>query len=101
MTDDFDGTSWVEPPKMAKLMSRSALFAVAAAAMARQGAGLGAEDADPERTGVVLGAAPGMGPTDNDLLATQARAMLESAESADVQRYLGGNFLRVFEQVWK
>jgi 3-oxoacyl-[acyl-carrier-protein] synthase II len=82
VADDFDGTAWVEPPKMAKLMSRSALFAVAAAAMARQAAGLGAEDADPERTGVVLGAA-GMGPTDNDLLATQARAMLESAESAN------------------
>jgi 3-oxoacyl-[acyl-carrier-protein] synthase II len=82
VADDFDGTAWVAPPKMAKLMSRSALFAVAAAAMARQAAGLGAEDSDPERTGVVLGAA-GMGPTDNDLLATQARAMLESAQSAN------------------
>jgi 3-oxoacyl-[acyl-carrier-protein] synthase II len=75
---DFDGTTWVEPRKMAKLMSRSALFAVAAAAMARRAAGLGAEDVDPCRIGVVLGAA-GMGPTDNDLLATQARAVIESA----------------------
>ena len=80
VTDEFDGTAWVEPPKMAKLMSRSALFAVAAAAMARRAAGLGPDDADPERIGVVLGAA-GMGPTDNDLLATQAQAMLESAGS--------------------
>jgi 3-oxoacyl-[acyl-carrier-protein] synthase II len=78
--DDFDAAAWVEPRKSAKLMSRSALFAVAAAAMARQAAGLGAEDVDPERIGVVLGAG-GMGPTDNDLLATQARAVLDSAES--------------------
>src|SRR5918994_7220623 len=75
---DFDGTAWVQPRKLAKLMSRSALFAVAAAAMARQAAGLAAEDADPERIGVVLGAA-GMGPTDNDLLATQAEALIASA----------------------
>ena len=81
VTKDFDGAAWCEPPKMTKLMSRSALFAVAAAAMARQGAGLGAEDVDPERMGVVLGAG-GMGPTDNDLLATQARAAIESATRA-------------------
>jgi 3-oxoacyl-[acyl-carrier-protein] synthase II len=77
--DDFDAAAWVEPRKSAKLMSRSALFAVAAAAMARQVAGLAAEDVDPERIAVVLGAG-GMGPTDNDLLATQARAVLDSAE---------------------
>jgi 3-oxoacyl-[acyl-carrier-protein] synthase II len=75
--DDFDGAGWVVPRKSAKLMSRSALFAVAAAAMARRAARLAAEDADPERIGVVLGAA-GMGPTDNDLLATQARALIAS-----------------------
>jgi 3-oxoacyl-[acyl-carrier-protein] synthase II len=78
--DRFDGAVWVEPRKAAKLMSRSALFAVAAAAMARQQAGLEADDIDPERVGVVLGAA-GMGTTDNDLLAAQARAVLDTADS--------------------
>lgn len=81
VTKDFDGTAWVEPPKMTKLMSRAAQFAVAAAAMARRAAGLGADDVDPERIGVVLGAG-GMGPTDIDLLATQARAVIESAGRA-------------------
>jgi 3-oxoacyl-[acyl-carrier-protein] synthase II len=77
VADDFDGTAWVEPRKMAKLMSRSTLFAVAAAAMARRSAALAPDDVDPNRVGVVLGAA-GMGPTDNDLLVTQARAVLQS-----------------------
>ncbi len=77
----FDGASWVEPRKLVKLMSRAALFAVAAAAMARRHAGLNPGDVDPERVGVSLGAG-GMGPTDLDLLATQAQAFTESGHVA-------------------
>jgi 3-oxoacyl-[acyl-carrier-protein] synthase II len=93
--DSFDGAVWVEPRKAAKLMSRSALFAVAAAAMARQQAGLETGDADPDRVGVVLGAA-GMGPTDNDLLAAQARAMLEAADSVGPEGWDIPAFARAF-----
>ena len=78
----FDGSVWVEPPKLAKLMSRSALFAVAAGAMARRDAGLEPGIVDPHRVAVSLGAG-GMGPTDLDLLATQARAVLDAGPGAD------------------
>jgi 3-oxoacyl-[acyl-carrier-protein] synthase II len=93
--DNFDGAVWVEPRKAAKLMSRSALFAVAAAAMARQQARLEPEDADPDRVAVALGAA-GMGPTDNDLLAAQARAMLETGESESPDGWDIPAFARAF-----
>lgn len=75
---DADLAAWVEPRKSVKLMSRAALFAVAAAAMARRQAQLGPDDVDPLRLGVVAGAG-GMGPTDLDLLATQAGAAIDSA----------------------
>ena len=78
----FDGSTWVEPPKLAKLMSRSALFAVAAGAMARRDAGLEPGMVDPCRVAVSLGAG-GMGPTDLDLLATQARAVLDAGQDAN------------------
>ena len=75
--DDSTGDllSWVEPRKAAKLMSRSALFAVAAAGMARRHAGLSRDAVDPERFGVVVGAG-GMGATDLDLLMAQAQATM-------------------------
>ena len=76
----LDLASWVQPRKSVKLMSRAALFAVAAAAMARRHAGLAAGDADPYRIGVVVGAG-GMGPTDLDLLATQAGAVIDAGRS--------------------
>jgi 3-oxoacyl-[acyl-carrier-protein] synthase II len=93
--EDFDGTSWVEPRKLTKLMSRPALFAVAAAAMARREARLVTSDVDPERVGVVMGAG-GMGTTDNDLLAVQARAVLESGGSVRNGDWDVPAFARVF-----
>jgi 3-oxoacyl-[acyl-carrier-protein] synthase II len=78
----FDGSAWVDPPKQAKLMSRSALFAVAAGAMARRDAGLAPGIVDPCRVAVSLGAG-GMGPTDLDLLAMQARAVLDAGADAN------------------
>ncbi len=75
---EVDLQAWVEPRKAVKLMSRSALFAVAAAAMARRQAGLGREAADPCRFGIVVGAG-GMGPTDLDLFQIQADSVIESA----------------------
>jgi 3-oxoacyl-[acyl-carrier-protein] synthase II len=75
---DTELAAWVEPRKSVKLMSRAALFAVAAAAMARRQSRLGPDDVDPLRVGVVAGAG-GMGPTDLDLLETQAGAAIESA----------------------
>jgi len=74
----LDAVRFVDPPKLLKLMSRSAVFAVAAAAMARREARLGADAVDPRRLGVCLGAG-GMGVVDLDLLAGQADAVLASA----------------------
>jgi len=74
----FDAGAWVDPPKMVKHMSRSARFAVAAAAMARREAGLNGHDVDPYRIAISLGAG-GMGPVDMDLLTGQARAAIASA----------------------
>jgi 3-oxoacyl-[acyl-carrier-protein] synthase II len=79
--EDFDPAPWVHPPKQAKLMNRAALFAVVAAQLAREAAGLDAAAADPERIAVSLGSG-GMGPTDLDLLQTQALAMLDTAAVA-------------------
>jgi 3-oxoacyl-[acyl-carrier-protein] synthase II len=78
---DTELAAWVEPRKSVKLMSRAALFAVAAAAMARRQSRLGPDDVDPLRVGVVAGAG-GMGPTDLDLLETQAGAAIESAAAS-------------------
>jgi 3-oxoacyl-[acyl-carrier-protein] synthase II len=69
----FDPAAFVPDAKHLKLMSRPAGFAVAAAVMARQESGLGPGDVDPCRVGVSLGAG-GMGPTDLDLLLSQAHA---------------------------
>jgi 3-oxoacyl-[acyl-carrier-protein] synthase II len=77
--EDTDLAAWVEPRKAIKLMSRAALFAVAAAGMARQHALLGRGAVDPRRLGVVTGAG-GMGPTDLDLLAIQAGAAIDAAK---------------------
>jgi 3-oxoacyl-[acyl-carrier-protein] synthase II len=74
--DELD--RWVHPPKQVKLMSRAALFAAAAAAMARDHAALAPGLVDPERVGVCLGAG-GMGPTDLDLLENQAAAIIAAA----------------------
>jgi 3-oxoacyl-[acyl-carrier-protein] synthase II len=78
--ETFDAAPWVTPPKLLKLMSRPATFAVAAAGMARRRAGLGESDVDPHRLGVSLGAG-GMGPVDLDLLGAQAQAVLDAASA--------------------
>ncbi|MFL5483803.1 MAG: beta-ketoacyl-[acyl-carrier-protein] synthase family protein [Gemmatimonadaceae bacterium] len=78
----FDAASYVEPPKMVKHMSRSARFAVAAAAMARRASGLNGNHVDPYRIGISLGAG-GMGPVDMDLLAGQAQAAIASSRDLD------------------
>jgi 3-oxoacyl-[acyl-carrier-protein] synthase II len=78
----FDAGAYVEPRKMVKHMSRSATFAVAAAAMARRDAGLGRDDVDPYRVAVSLGAG-GMGPVDLDLLSGQASAAIRSAREQE------------------
>jgi 3-oxoacyl-[acyl-carrier-protein] synthase II len=76
--DDATLEQWAEPRKSVKTMSRAALFAVAAAAMARRQARLGRDAVDPRRVAVVMGAG-GMGPTDLDLLATQVQAAIDAA----------------------
>ena len=87
--------AWVEPRKAVKLMSRAAVFAVAAAAMARRHAGLGSDQVDPLRLGVVVGAG-GMGPTDLDLLATQASSAIEAAAVAGTTTWEIPAFARTF-----
>lgn len=87
----FDAASFVEPRKMVKHMSRAARFAVAAAALARRDAALGADGVDPFRLGVSLGAG-GMGPVDLDLLAGQAEAAIissrgRSGEALDIPAF--------------
>src|SRR5262249_50800604 len=80
-----------------KLMSRAALFAVAAAAMARRQAGLGLRDADPRRIAVVVGAG-GMGPTDVDLLAAQAEAAIAAARGAGSDEWDIPTFARIYAE---
>jgi 3-oxoacyl-[acyl-carrier-protein] synthase II len=91
----FDPAAFVQPPKLLKLMSRPATFAVAAAAMARASAGLGPEDVDGERLGVCLGAG-GMGPLDLDLLAGQAMAVAEVAVGQEQLAFDVPAFARAF-----
>lgn len=52
----FDGKQYITPRKSLKVMSREIQFAVAAAGMAVQNAGLSPGAIDPERLGVVFGA---------------------------------------------
>ena len=78
----FDAGSYVEPRKMVKHMSRSATFAVAAAALARRESRLRPGDVDPYRMAVSLGAG-GMGPVDLDLLAAQGLAAIASSRGKD------------------
>ena len=94
---DADLASWVEPPKAVKLMSRAARFAVAAAAMARRQAGLGRGDVDPCRMAVVVGAG-GMGPTDLDLLAAQAEAVVAAAGVGGTGRWDLPTFARLYAE---
>jgi len=88
--------AWVQPPKAIKLMSRAALFAVAAAAMARRHAGLGL-DVDPGRVAVVVGAG-GMGPTDLDLLVTQAEAAIDAAKAGGTSGWDIPTFARLYAE---
>jgi 3-oxoacyl-[acyl-carrier-protein] synthase II len=78
----FDPNPWIHPPKSIKTMSRATKFAVAAAGMAREQAGLDPGDVDPDRLGVSLGVG-GMGPTDVDLVSIQALAVLDAAREAN------------------
>jgi 3-oxoacyl-[acyl-carrier-protein] synthase II len=91
----FDPAAFVDQPKLLKLMSRPATFAVAAAAMARSSAALRPADVDPHRLGVCLGAG-GMGPLDLDLLAGQAMAVLDAAGDGDQPRFDVPSFARAF-----
>src|SRR5688500_12564111 len=93
----FDPGMYVEPRKMVKHMSRSARFAVAAAAMARRESGLGADDADPYRVAVSLGAG-GMGPVDLDLLNGQSTAAIISARGQTSDELDIPAFARVFRE---
>ncbi|HEY7636186.1 MAG TPA: beta-ketoacyl-[acyl-carrier-protein] synthase family protein [Gemmatimonadales bacterium] len=92
-----DLTRWVEPRKATKLMSRAALFGVAAAAMARKHAGLDRGAVDPCRLAVVMGAG-GMGPTDLDLLATQAGAVIDAAQAGGSGGWDIPTFARLFAE---
>jgi 3-oxoacyl-[acyl-carrier-protein] synthase II len=92
-----DLAQWVEPTKAVKLMSRATLFAVAAAGMARRHARLGRDAVSPQRLGVVVGAG-GMGPTDLDLLATQAGAAIDAARENGNDRWDIPAFARIFAQ---
>ncbi len=89
--------AWVEPRKAAKLMSRAALFAVAAAGMARRLAGLGGDAVDPERLGIVVGAG-GMGATDLDLLVAQAQATIDAAKDGAGGQWDIPRFVRIFTE---
>lgn len=93
--DAVDVTRWVRPPKAAKTMSRAALFAVAAAGMARTQAGLGEDDHDPERLGVALGIG-GMGATDPDLVHVQAEAVIDATRRSDGGRVDGPAITRAY-----
>lgn len=53
---DFDPKQYVRPRKSLKVMSRDAQFAVTAADLAWEDAGLGDGTLDPDRVGVVVGA---------------------------------------------
>jgi 3-oxoacyl-[acyl-carrier-protein] synthase II len=92
-----DLAGWVEPRKAVKLMSRAALFAVAAAGMARRHARLERDAVSPRRLGVVVGAG-GMGPTDLDLLATQAGAAIDAARENGNHGWDIPAFARLFAQ---
>ncbi len=88
---------WVEPRKAVKLMSRAALFAVAATAMARRYAGLQRDAVDPGRLAVVVGAG-GMGPTDLDLLAAQAGAAIDAAKAGGTGEWDIPSFARLYAE---
>lgn len=94
----FEPAGYVRPPKLLKTMSRATTFAVVAAAMAREAARLGPDDADPTRIGVTLGAG-GMGPVDVDLMAGQAKAILAAAEETGELTYDVPAFARAFRRV--
>jgi 3-oxoacyl-[acyl-carrier-protein] synthase II len=94
---EADLAAWVEPRKSTKLMSRAALFAVAAAAMARRQANLGRDGVDPRRVAVVVGAG-GMGPTDLDMLATQAQAAIDAAKASSTGEWDIPAFARLYAQ---
>jgi 3-oxoacyl-[acyl-carrier-protein] synthase II len=93
----FDAGAYVVPRKMVKHMSRSASFAVAAAAMARRDSGLADGDADPYRTAVSLGAG-GMGPVDLDLLLGQATAAVIASRGQASDELSIPEFARVFRE---
>ena len=89
---------YVRPPKLLKTMSRATTFAVVAAAMARESARLGPDDADPTRVGVTLGAG-GMGPVDMDLMSGQAKAILAAAAETGALTYDVPAFARAFRRL--
>ena len=91
----FDPTSFVQPPKLSKLMNRATLFGVAATHLARRAARLGVNDVDAGRLGVSLGAG-GMGPTDLDILTGQANALLESARDGGFDTFDIPAFAKVY-----
>ena len=93
----FDPAAFVRPPKLVKLMNRAAQFAVAAARMACDDAGLGPDAVDPLRLGVSLGAG-GMGLLDGDLLESQALAVLAAAAEGGGDRFDVAAFTRSYRE---
>ena len=93
----FDAPSYVEPRKLVKHMSRSARFAVGAAALARRESGLGVDDVDPWRVGISLGAG-GMGPVDLDLLASQSTAAIAAGRERASDELDIPTFARIFRE---
>jgi 3-oxoacyl-[acyl-carrier-protein] synthase II len=72
--------SLIRPRKALKLMGRSTVFAALAAEMARAQAGLGEDQFDPKRFGVVFGAG-GMGAVDLEFLQAQVQTLRSCDEA--------------------
>ncbi len=85
----------VSPPKLVKLMSRAAGFAVVASALARDHARLGEDDVAPERLAVALGAS-GMGPSDFDMVRGEALAMIDVVHETGVRDFHVPSFARAY-----
>jgi len=94
---EFDPLAYARPPKAAKLMSRAAAFAVAAAAMAREDAALAPDAVAGDRLGVSLGAG-GMGPADVDMVEGQLEAVVEVVRRSGIEACAIPSFARVYRE---
>ena len=94
---EFDPAAYAQPPKAAKLMSRAAAFAVAAAAMARDDAALAPDAVAGDRLGVSLGAG-GMGPADVDMVEGQLETVVEVVRRSGIEAFAIPSFARVYRE---